>query len=225
MIENYIKSNIKDLLREQEIAKHDFDMIEGIINKNIQSDKIEKWMADYGLFQGVTKKNRFEISNAVKEYFQNYKKDQELFSLEEQFLSLHTTLSNVLNKKWLSATTKLLWLVEPNNIVIYDALVVRSVTVLQCILPALSNLPRINLQPKYKTSSDIIALFKYYNNYQLAVKKIYELNKDVIQNAKFELNSSYSYDLRLMDKLLWRMGDSNSEFILDGIKCRVVKFA
>lgn len=203
----------------------DYELINSVKLGNITPQNIESWMSAYGLFQGVKKEDRIKVSKIVTRYFLDFINNDNQFALEEQFKSLHEKLSEGIDKKWLSATTKLLWVMEPNNTIIYDSLVAKSITVLQCLDNNLARLPRINLQPKYHTKKDIFALYKYYNNYQIAVRAIYDQNIDIIQKAKEELNSQYNYDIRLIDKLLWRMGDSNAEFELDGIKCELVKFA
>jgi len=122
----------------------------------------------------------------------------------------------------LSATSKLLWCIKPHEVVIYDAFVERVIAVLQCIDHDLAKLPRINYPPDIKTDSDHKLMTDYYMNYQNLVKLLVDKHQITINELKEKSKTSYEFDLRIMDKILWLMGDMKSKFELGIIICEPI---
>lgn len=221
MIVQFIKSNFEFVINEQIRLgyKHDYEMIQAIKSKVLTKDMVIRWMIGYGLFQGIVTGYRTKIAKEFID-FANQIKNFENINIEQNFKDLHSIFCRVKMRTWLSATSKLLWCAYPDQIVIYDAFVGRSMSVLQCLDKDLAKLPRIDYPTRVKSEKDIELLANYYMNYQNMVKLLVIKYQDTINALKNEYKSKYKYNLRIMDKILWLMGDMNSEFILGDIECK-----
>lgn len=220
MIKDFIKSNFEKVIEIQNSFDHDSKMIKYAANKSLNNDMVKSWMTQYNLFQGINNESRINIANAFINYNENIKSDNSI-NIKTHFQDLHLELFKINNRKWLSATSKLLWCLYPNQIVIYDSFVEKAVTVLQCIDPDLVLLPRISNCPKLKNESDIELVTDYYMNYQDIVKKILFKNQDIITEMKSKYDLKYNYDIRIIDKLLWLLGDADSTIILGKTICKI----
>lgn len=220
MIEQFIKSNFKKVRVIQEGFDHDLAMIHGIKSKSLNTDMVLKWMTSYGLFQGIRTEERTTVAKEFID-FANQIQNFENINIEQNFYDLHSQFCKVKMRKWISATSKLLWCAFPDQIVIYDAFVGRTMAVLQCLDEDLAKLPRLNYPPSVINERDIESLTNYYMNYQNLVKVLVSKYQNTINALRKESQSNYKYDLRIMDKILWLMGDMNSEFDLGEIHCKV----
>lgn len=220
MIDKFIRSNFDRIIETQEGFDHDIAMVNAVKFKTLNNDMVKKWMRDYGLFQGIESADRLKIADEFIRYVQDANEDTEL-DIESRFHDLHTRLYNVHKRKWLSATSKLLWCVHPNQIVIYDAFVERVISVLQCLDEELAKSPRLNYAPNVKSEKDLQFVTKHYMNYQNLVKVLASKYQTVINELKKESQTNYNYDLRIIDKALWLMGDMKSEFKLGQVHCKI----
>lgn len=220
MIEQFIISNFKHLRMIHDGYDHDLAMIQAIKSKSLNSDMVIKWMTGYKLFQGIVTGDRTKIAKEFINYA-NQIQNFENINIEQNFKDLHGRFCKVNLRTWLSATSKLLWCAYPDQIVIYDAYLGRTMAVLQCLDVDLAKLPRINYPPSVKSEKDIDLLVNFYMNYQNMVKVLVRKYQDTINALKNEYKSNYKYDLRIMDKILWLMGDMNSKFNLGDIECKI----
>lgn len=106
---------------------------------------------------------------------------------------------------------------------IYDAFVERAISILQCVDEDLAKPPRLNYLPNVKDEKDMNLVAKHYMNYQSLVKILATKHKSLIDVLKISANSCYDYDLRIVDKILWIIGDMKSEFRLNSIQCKSVR--
>jgi len=219
MLENFIRSNFDVIVEIQENFGHDIAMVKAVESKTLNNEMVKNWMRNYGLFQGVKGEYRVKIADEFIQFSNGLKRENEL-NIEANFKVLHSKLYSVFQRKWLSATSKLLWCIYPNKIVIYDAFVERVITVLQCLDEDLAKLPRLNYPPNIKSKKDIELVAKYYMNYQNHVKLLVKKHQLTLNELKVKLNTNYKYDLRIIDKILWLMGDMKSEFKLGDIHCK-----
>lgn len=220
MMKEFIKSNYENAIKIQNGFEHDRKMIESIKSDSLNTDMVKKWMQSYGLFQGINNEIRIKIANEFIKFAQNnYKQDE--IDIKNEFQKLLSNLYNVHPRKWLSATSKLLWCMHPNQIVIYDAFVERVITVYQCLDKKLAKQHRINNCPTIKTENDIKLVTDFYMNYQNLVKILLDEHQNTFNNLKKKYKSSYDYDIRILDKLLWIMGSMNSEFEFGEITCKI----
>lgn len=213
MITEFIKSNYESALNSQLEIKQDLMMIQSIETNTLNSQLVKNWMRGYGLFQGITR----EVEGKVAEIFMEFSQfRKEKIDIGTEFRSLHEALLKAQTRKWLSASSKLLWCMYPKQIVIYDSFVERAITVLQCIDESLAKFPRIKTAPSVNDEKYL----DYYLNYEKLVKTIQTENQDVLNEQKRKYESTYEYDLRIIDKILWMMGNANSKFWLKGIECK-----
>ena len=231
MIQEFIKSNFK-YIAEEHLNTYpdgiDHLMISGCKTNTLNEDLVVNWMTRYNLFQGKKRESRHLIASEFIAYnsgVDNIESQSEL-DIREHFSDLHYKLyeisikNQIPQKKWLSATSKLLWCMFPSQIVIYDSFVVRAITILQCMHRELAEFNRVTNGPrKLENSRDLDLLTEHYMNYQNLVKKIYVANEDVISDMKQAYGLDYEYNIRLIDKFLWLMGDSGSSFYLGSISC------
>lgn len=180
------------------------------------------WMRDYGLFQGIKAESRNAIVDkyfSLVPIFLPLSKGQERRQVEDCFHLLLSEFYNTVNRKWLSAASKLLWCSYPDHVVIYDSFVERALVILQGIESYLAPLPRIESSPKIKSGSDIEKALKFYMNYQdmvIAIHHRYEPNLKALRKKHSE---TYPHDIRIIDKLLWMLGNPNQDFSLNGVQC------
>lgn len=177
-------------------------------------------MQRYGLFQGLTNGVRKQIANE----FISFSKSNSNFIEEEigeKFKELHERFKRVKTRKWISATSKLLWCLEPNKIVMYDAFVERAILVLQCFDEDLAKLKRIGTPPEAKKDPDSTLMKAHYMNYQNLVKTIYNKHLILLKDLKTARNVNYEYDIRIIDKVLWMMGNYKKDFVLGDVVCRI----
>jgi len=219
---DFIESNYQAACEMQRSIERDSKMKEMVAKSLRDEQLVFSWMQDYGLFQGIKADDRKAIVNT---YFSalpslsQLEKGKERIIIEDNFRFLLTELYSAVNRKWLSATSKLLWCSYPDHVVIYDAFVERALVILQGITPFLAHHPRINTSPKLKSSSDIEAVMKFYKNYQnmvLAVAKEHQEQLDELRNVH---NEPYVHDIRIIDKLLWMLGNPKQGFSLGEAKC------
>jgi hypothetical protein len=220
MLEKFIRSNFDEAIKIQSAFEHDLEMVKSAKENTLNNLMVKDWMRGYGLFQGIKNEVREQIAN---EYinFVKLKQGKDL-NLENDFKELHKRLHKVCKRKWLSATSKLLWCMHPNDVVIYDAFVERSIAILQCLDKDLAKLPRVDYPPNIKKSNGQDLITKHYINYQNLVILLYQKYQNLISKLKSESSVNYEFDIRIFDKLLWIMGDLNSPFRIDEVDCKVL---
>ena len=91
----------------------------------------------------------------------------------------------------MSATSKLLWCIYPDEVVIYDSFVERALVVLQCLERDLAGFPRIGVAPTVKQTADIAAAIKHYMNYQDVVRHILKQYAGVLKLLREKNNEPY----------------------------------
>jgi hypothetical protein len=180
-----------------------------------QPELVNQWMRGYGLFQGINSQERDAIVKAFLEYAQRF--DRPIHPLEpeiteEQFTNLLTILHNTVRRGWMSATSKLLWCLHPYDFVIYDAFVHRALLVLQCVDSSLDAFDRIGTPPAIKSQQDIDKAIRFYMNYQGMVKKLLTEHQFTLNKLRQRDNESYFYDIRIIDKVLWMIGDPRRKY-------------
>ncbi|HEY0543997.1 MAG TPA: hypothetical protein VGC91_01270 [Pyrinomonadaceae bacterium] len=176
---------------------------------------VKSWMRGYGLFQGIITENRDKIANRFLSFATSVRATVSVADrkiLEEKYSELFTALFSEVNRSWMSATSKLLWCIYPNEVVIYDSFVARALVVMQCLDGDLANFPRINVPPKVARESEIVLAVKHYMNYQDMVKHIFERNFDTLNELRKEHKENYPHDIRIIDKLLWMIGNPKQRF-------------
>ncbi|WP_373032924.1 hypothetical protein [Sulfurovum sp.] len=221
-LEDFFESNYQTACEMQRSIIKDSKM-KAIAAKSIRDEELVlSWMRDYGLFQGIKTEDRKSI---VKKYFfllpeiSKMEKGEERENVEKLFRLILSEFYSTVGRKWLSATSKLLWCSYPDHVVIYDAFVERSLVILQGIVPYLASMPRIKSSPNIKSWSDIDAAIDFYMNYQDMVLAIANEHEGQLSRLRKQYNETYAHDIRIIDKLLWMLGNPNQEFTLNEVQC------
>jgi hypothetical protein len=171
---------------------------------------VTSWMRDYGLFQGITNPNR----EAIVAQFLRFVAEHEVIvgdikdeSMRALYIELFTALYRTVPRSWMSATSKLLWCIYPSTVVIYDAFVYRTLAVMQCIDDDLAGFPRIGAPPSIDGEIDIEVAAEHYMNYQAMVRRLLAVHSQLLRDLRARDNELYPYDVRIIDKLLWMIGN------------------
>jgi hypothetical protein len=213
----FIESNYKIACDIQRGINKDNKMKEMLIRGIIDKRLVISWMREYGLFQGINTSDR---NNIVEKYASiafevaNPTHRPDTKAIETMFKRFLSEFYHTVNRKWLSATSKLLWCSYPDEIVIYDAFVERALVVLQCITPYLAKMPRIKTSPRIKSLDDIDRVVTFYMNYQNMIKAIIFEHKEKLLRLRSIYNEVYPHDIRIIDKLLWILGNPKQSFKL-----------
>ncbi len=176
---------------------------------------VTSWMRDYGLFQGITTRNRAAIVARFLRFAREHKvtarnpNDEEIAAL---YAALFKALHKEVARSWMSATSKLLWCLYPNTIVIYDNFVHRTLVVMQCIDNDLSAFPRVGEAPSIEGEADIVAATAYYMNYQAMIRRLQTQHGQLLRDLRKRYNEPYPYDVRIIDKLLWMIGNPRENY-------------
>src|SRR5438270_5208050 len=214
-LEAYIRNNYAAACKMQRDIVKDEAMKLMLAHGDQDISLIKSWMRDYGLFQGLTTENRNKIANRFLLFSTSVRSTMNVADrkiLEEKYSELFKMLFSQINRSWVSATSKLLWCVYPNEVVIYDSFVWRALVVMQCLDTELANFPRIGVAPKVTRELDIALAVKHYMNYQDIVKNIFERNSATLNELRGKYKETYPYDIRIIDKLLWMIGNPKQRF-------------
>ncbi|ENQ8749317.1 TPA: hypothetical protein I7272_24185 [Vibrio parahaemolyticus] len=215
MLQSFIESNYVHICDMQRSILLDENMKHMASRDEFDSVIVKNWMRDYGLFQGIKAEHRELI---VEVYIENISKivdgrDPTLLSdLEFMFDELQMLFYSAVPRKWLSAVSKLLWCSFPNDIVIYDSFVERTLVVLQPLLPELQEHRRVGVSVSPKTEQDISSITSFYINYSSLVHEISALHSEQLQALREKYSEHYPHDIRIIDKALWMIGSPNQSY-------------
>ena len=183
---------------------------------------VKSWMRGYGLFQGIRSEQREQIAATFLDFAGRTNGKGEIgdSTITEAYAELFTALHSQVPRSWISATSKLLWCMHPDSVVIYDAYVKRALVVMQCLDSELAQFPRVGDPPKIKNSSDISEATRFYMNYQSMVRHLLERSAGTLKQLREQHQESYPHDIRIIDLLLWWIGNPKQEFRLGAVECR-----
>ena len=214
--ERYLKKNYVVACEMQCQIVSDGKIVKSLRENSTNLQLVKSWMVSYNLFQGINTAQRDAIANGFLQFSRNYKSsNRQLTStdIEEQFGELLLALYRIVNRSWLSATSKLLWCIYPDQVVLYDSFVYRSLTVFQCVDADLTAFPRIGSPPKFDSEASINKAVQHYMGFQNLVKHLQQVHQPALDRLreKNKETCSYEYDIRIIDKLLWMIGNANYE--------------
>jgi len=214
----YLESHYVAACTLQRGSERDSQMV-AMLRDGPQNDELVRaWMMEYNLFQGITAHDRKAIVARFLRFAPEHKATSREPSEEhiaKLYADLFTALYREVARSWMSATSKLLWCLYPNVIVIYDSFVHRTLVVMQCIDSDLSGFPRIGAAPVIKKETDIRTATEHYMNYQAMVRKLQSAHTQLLEDLRKRNHESYPYDVRIIDKLLWMIGNSRKAYRVD----------
>jgi hypothetical protein len=207
---DYIRHQYARAHQEQLGIRGDPRVVEVFADTFVPAD-LESWMRSYGLFQGITGPDRLKIVTAIGAWASSRRSasgaPQTRAEIEQLYGDLFHVIYAVLPRSWISATSKVLWAMYPRDMVIYDDFVHTSMTVLQCVERCLAPYRRVGRQPAVSSAADIPRAVAFYMNVQDMVKELASSYASELAMQKRKQSTSYPYDIRIMDKLLWMMGN------------------
>ena len=171
---------------------------------------VASWMRGYSLFQGITNTKREAIVSSFLQFVMSHElilgdlNDDQIKGL---YSDLFTVLYKTVPRSWMSATSKLLWCLYPSTVVIYDAFVHRTIAVMQCLDDDLTGFPRIGEPPSIGSEDGIETAVRHYMNFQGMVRKLQNKHTPLLKVLRAKYKESYPYDVRIIDKLLWMIGN------------------
>jgi hypothetical protein len=212
LLNEFISINFSKAYALQQELTADIEMIKMIESGQYRTQLIKDWMRQYGLFQGFTKSERDKIVSVLKSTIPLIRNSYSLIdsetSVEIVFKRLLSSLYKIKSRKWVSATSKILWCTYPSYFIMYDRFVVQAITTLQGLSESIYSLPRIGV---IKTNPTIDEQVSYYMRYQNLVRQLYNDNKtEILKQKKLTLHNQYEYEIRIFDKLLWILGNPDS---------------
>lgn len=147
---------------------------------------VKKWMQAYGLIRGINADDRDKAADCFLDFAASHQKVRSPLTDEavaQAFLELLTALHTEVPRGWLSATSKLLWCLYPRDIVIYDAFVQNTLTVMQCIDGDLSSFKvKIGKPPTPGATIEV------KNDYPENAKNHYMAYSSMVRKLCFELS-------------------------------------
>ena len=175
---------------------------------------VKSWMKDYGLFQGITGRDRDAVVRCFLGFAGSHRRQRTISDdvVKTLYDGLFSALYSEVPRSWMSATSKLLWCLYPESIVIYDAFVLRALVVMQRIDADLSGLDRIGSPPTIKMKADIERATAYYLRYQIMVRRLKSVHAATLDELRQRNHETYPYDIRIMDKLLWMLGNPKRDY-------------
>lgn len=189
-------------------------MVNMLRTNGADHELVKKWMRNYGLFQGIESDSRNEIADRFLTFTQQHHRVDRLSdtTVADLYRELLIALFKVKPRSWMSATSKLLWCLYPSDVVIYDAFVHRALVTLQCVDPDLEGTERIGRAPMIKVLADIDPAVVTYMRYQSLVRKLLAVHTPTLAELRRKHKEKYQYDIRIVDKLLWMIGDSKRAY-------------
>ncbi len=76
----------------------------------------------------------------------------------------------------------------------------------------LSAFPRIGTPPKVKREIDIKQAANYYVTYQALVRRLQRVHNKTLAHLRRHNHEDYPYDIRILDKLLWMIGNPKRDY-------------
>lgn len=212
-LQNYIRNHYQEACGNLRGINRDPPIINMLArNNNHNQELVIDWMTHYRLFQGIRNEIRNQIAARFLQFatgHQRYRNGPSIEQITGLFTHLYTLLFQVQNRGWMSATSKLLWCLYPQRVAIYDSFVHRTLTVLQCLNDNLQGFERIGVAPTPNNEGDIALATEHYMNYFGMVQTIKADNQNLLNELRQQHNEIYPYDVRIVDKLLWMMGNPN----------------
>jgi hypothetical protein len=179
---------------------------------------ITNWMQKYGLFQGVATADRKAVVEAFVKFALSAPRAPRiaLAEVHEQYEALYKVLYRAVPRGWTSATSKLLWCLYPHDVAIYDTFVWRTLVVLQELDEDMRTVNRIGSPPWGKGTDEkagsLPAGVTHYRHYSRLIDILFRRHAGLLNELRQHHKIQYLYDIRILDKLLWMIGNPKKRF-------------
>lgn len=206
----YLNTRYTVACNSQRGIQSDSEMITMLQSGKANPTLVQTWMREYGLFQGITNHDRCLVVEQFLAFAGRHRRitrDPTNAGIQKMYEELFRVLYASVPRSWASATSKLLWCMYPETVVIYDTFVHRALVVLQCIDDDLAGFERIGVAPKIQKGSDIAFVTEHYMNYQSMVRRLLFVHAPLLRALRRRHKEQYPYDIRILDKVLWMIGN------------------
>jgi hypothetical protein len=205
----YIERHYTDACRLLHEITGDQRIIEMLREGGNDRQLVTVWMLDYNLFQGINRQQRNLIVDAFLQYARLVPLNCRITrgDIESRYSDLLRVLFRQVARRWISASSKLLWCLYPSDVVIYDSFVRRSLLVMQALDERLARFDRIGEAPQISGERDIDTAVKHYMNYQDVVRDLLSVHADRLAQLRGQHAEAYPYDIRIIDMLLWMIAN------------------
>lgn len=210
--ETYVRANYESVCATLRQFVRDEEIKSILVHGGQDVNLVKSWMREYGLYRGISSERRDRLARRFLIFSAGARAATGMVGrrvVEEKYLELFKALFFEVNRSWVSATSKLLWCIYPDEVVIYDSFVWRALVVMQCLDADLAKFPRIGVAPPIASESDIAPAVRYYMNYQDMVRHILQRSSTLLNELRAEHKETYPHDVRIIDQLLWRVGNPN----------------
>lgn len=216
--EKYLATRYLTACEKQRAISLDVKMVSMLASGLHDRELVRRWMYNYGLQQGIKAEDRDAIIDCFLVFATEHKKRVSPLSdtdIRQIYACLFTKFYDAVARGWISATSKLLWCLYPNDFVIYDSFVMRMLAVMQCLDPVLAGYERVSAIPEIKSTASIPAIVDGYMVYQSMVKILLKTHQPALDDLRVKNKEKYQYDIRIIDKLLWMIGDPKRNYPID----------
>jgi len=212
---NYIESRYTDACSLQRSIDRDTKMVAMLRKRGRDQELVKAWMRDYGLFRGIATADRIAIVRAFLNFAVRHRRKPEPLSSDDvrgAYDALFRELYGAVNRSWMSASSKLLWCMYPKSVAIYDSFVHRTLLVLQCVDPDLQGSQKIGRAPEIESAADISASVDHYMAYEISFRRLLKVHTPRLRALRKRHQEDYEFDVRILDKLLWMIGNPREEW-------------
>ena len=209
----FLAEHYNDACESQRSIKRDIEIVEALNRGTVTPKLVRDWMQQYRLFQGVDTSTRTAVAKEFLKHARTLKTRRSPLSRTETqslFKELLVVLFRKTGRGWISGASKLLWCKYPSDFVIYDSFVHRALIVLQSVDMNLKPFAKVGWPPALKTTSDIDGAVHHYMKYQDMVKHLRAVHQPTLDRLRSDRRETYPYDIRIVDRLLWKIGDADS---------------
>jgi len=216
--EQYVRALYGEACRQLESEALDRPLIDALKTNGATAKQVVEWMTRYNIVQGIDDGTRLKAARAFLKYARGKRPKRLLTAaaVKREFSALHGALHRAKQRGWTSATSKLLWLLYPRDVAMYDEFVYQSLVVIQGVDTEWRAQTRIGEKPGFgKGIARAKALGYATEHYVCAwtlIRSLMARQELVLQELRQAQRRRYPYDIRIIDRLLWMLGNAKHQF-------------
>lgn len=214
LLRDYLHENYVSLVREISLnhknnrGSGDFEILSALSKRSLTPSVTADFMRRYGLFQGKSKDIRDALADSATDSLMSLSNRYSIDNYKRGYRRIYEILYKVHPQRWTSASSKLLWCRYPRHVVIYDQFVWRTLLVLQKLDPKLSELGKLTAPSPVSNTEQIADDNNHYFLFVELVQEVMKSQTNSLNKLKEKHKTTYQFDVRIIDKMLWRIGSS-----------------
>lgn len=206
--EAYLTREYQSACEELQREQRDAAIVRRAKDKTLEAEQVVDWMRHYNVLQGVSAGGRTRMARAFIRFAtsQRPSKLTSATTMREAFTTLEGKLSaaHAQGKRQLSACSKLLWVLYPNDVAMYDRFAYSAMVTLEGLHPALLKRERMPARPDGADDAD--ELTDHYVAFWGHVRTLRTYHAKTMKKLYGKATVKYRYRIRILDKLLWKLG-------------------